>query len=156
MRVKLDQSRGFLYFTTGPPCEVHSMLDGDVVAMEFCSDSLMLADDVYVMEPEISSGSLNVADGLNESPLIINILDSNLNLIKMSQVKDSKLSEVSRRKLNLNDNLTTILGEMRPFESVCISDRTVSIRQKAFVIASGKEFISIEHPDSGLSFADDE
>ena len=114
---------------------VFKMPESHIIAMQPCNDCLQRADADYRSNSMISN------PGLNEVQAELFVLDSNLMLQRLRE-QNGTFDPVWSRNLGQNQNLAQLTASLRPFETVLLSDRTVSCRDKVVCIRNATEFNS--------------
>ena len=73
-------------------------------------------------------------------PVDLFVLDSTFSLLVLRMTSEGKFVLHKTIKVGPNDMLRKMAETLKPFENVSLSERTIGIRNKAFLVETGAEF----------------
>lgn len=81
------------------------------------------------------------------------VISSDMSLTKLKQTKDGSYQTLLSRSLQNIDGLKKALDQLKAFETMSVSDRTIVFREKVFSVGSGRVFDALsqkEHEDKSI------
>jgi len=113
-----------------------------IQAIQFDQESAQMADLNYTYGHSLLEA--DPLDSINQMYVFCSTLEV-IKIRRMRQDADGTFKEVDRRNLQNLVNLQDSVDSLQPFETVCLSNRTLVIRDKLFSLETGKVYPVLPH-----------
>ena len=105
---------------------MYTLVESSIVAIQLCNDVQFQVDQDYNVDGSIKPLTL-------DDRIELLVLDSSCNLIKLKEL-NGKLELVYSKRLANIEKLKAMVDTRRPYESICLTERTICMRNMIFSV----------------------